>query len=358
MSNVQKFKIILVLVSISLLGAGCGVFSQPAPGGIVKTVNGGTDWQFANKFKGSSGAGLQAVNVSKLAFSPNNREVIFAGSYNGGLYKSEDSAGSWSKLLSKISIYDFALNPWDEKVIYAAGMFGTQGKVVKSSDGGASWADIYSEAAASNAVRSIALNPNNVNQVVIGMTSGNVIISNDAGLSWKLVKNFEDRVNRILWQNGNIYVLLKSKGLRKSSDLGFNFTDLTASLNKTNGFGSLNYSQSLIDTYSQTYVDLVAPSLIYLSTNKGLYKTTDEGANWTLMPLPAKGSDAQARAIAVARSSSNLLYTSVGSTVYKSTDGGQTFQTQTVKTGGLINYILVDPQLSQIAYAGIYVSSD
>lgn len=350
-----KIKIIFLTGCLLLVSAGCSVFSGPAAGGIVKTVNGGTDWQFSNKVKDNASASMQTVNVSKMEFGPSSREVIYLGSYNGGLYKSEDSAGSWAKLLSKISVYDFEVNPIDEKIIYAAGSYNGTGKVVKTTDGGASWGDVYSEASANNAVRALAINPANVNQLAIGLNSGNLVISNDGGLSWKLAKNFSDQINRVVWQNGNIYVVLKNKGLQKSSDNGQNFNDITESLNKTYGFGSLNYSQQSIQNYRQVYVDGVSPSLIYLTTDKGLYKTTDGGANWQLTPLPVKGTDAQTRAVAVAKTSSSIVYTNVGSTIYKSLDGGQSFQTQAVSSSGYINSILIDPQLPQIAYAGIYV---
>ena len=74
------------------------------------------------------------------------------------------------------------------------------------------------------------------------------------------------------------------------------------------------------------------------------------------IPLPIKPSDALARAIAVARSSSNIVFTSVGNTIYKSTDAGVTWQTQRVNTAGFVNYVLIDPQLPQIDYAGVYGS--
>jgi photosystem II stability/assembly factor-like uncharacterized protein len=102
------------------------------------------------------------------------------------------------------------------------------------------------------------------------------------------------------------------------------------------------------------FVDTTSPKLIYLTTNKGLFKTLDEGKTWLQQKLPVKPGESEAKAIAVAPSSSNLIFTRVGSTVYKSTDGGQNWQTQGIASAGFINYILIDPQLPQIVYAGVY----
>lgn len=95
---------------------------------------------------------------------------------------------------------------------------------------------------------------------------------------------------------------------------------------------------------------------MYLTTDKGLYKSVNEGQTWTLLNLPVKDYGLYgAYAVAVAKTSSNIIFTSVGSTIYKSTDGGNNWQTQRVVTGNLVYYILIDPQLPQIAYAGVYI---
>lgn len=349
-------KNILVLISLILLSASCNPFNQPPPAGIIKSVNGGTDWQFANKYKDSSTVTLTGLSISKLAFSPANRQTLFAGTYTDGLFQSDDSASTWTKILSKIYVYDFVIDPYNPKIIYVAGFYADHGRVLKTTDGGGSWVQIYNEESASNAVRSIAINPQNSNQIVIGTTSGSVIKSADSGISWQLVKNFSDQVNRIVWQGNNIYVLVKTKGLYATSDFGANFTELTSSLNKTYSLGALSYTQASIDSFSQLYVDPTTSNLIYMTTNLGVYKSVDGGKTWQFLSLPVKPANSSARAIAVSLSSSNIVYSSVGSTVYKSFDGGNSWQTQSISSDGFINYLLIDPVVPQIVYGGIYAN--
>ncbi len=347
---------LLIIFLLLFLSASCNLFGKTAaPAGIIKTVNGGADWQFANVYASSTSVSLASVSVSKMDFDPYNRETVFAGSYTDGLYKSTDSAAKWRKILSKISVYDFAVNPNDPKIIYAAGICVDHGCVLKTVNAGASWdSEVFHDGSAPvNAVRAIALSPSNPNQLVIGTASGSVIKSADAGLSWQLVKNFDDRVNRLLWQGGNIYVLFKTKGLFESAGFADNFVDITGSLTSSNTVANL-YSSSAVSSFSQMHVDFTSPDLIYLTTNRGLYKTADGGKNWNLINLPVKPNQIDNHAVAIAKSSSNVVYTSVGSTVYKSSDGGGTWQTQSVNAGGFINYILIDPQLPQIAYGGVY----
>ena len=353
-------KTIFITVLI-FLSASCNFFSKSSPVGIIKTVNGGTDWQFSNSVKGNTASSISGLNISKIDLDPQNRQTVFAGAYNGGLFKSEDSGASWTNIFpNKIFVYDFVINPNDSKTIYAVGFYNGAGRVAKTTDGGASWNEIYHEAAQNNAVRTIALNPVNLNQVLIGTVAGTVIKSSDAGGTWQLVKDFKSQVNRIAWQNNQIYVLLKSQGIQMSADNGANFSNITTSLGGGNSvYGYVYNSATTISSYNQTYIDNLDPNLMYLTTDLGLYKTMDGGKNWNKISLPVKSdqTQTQAHALAVSKTTSSIVYTSINSTVYKSQDAGSTWQTEGVSgAGGYINYLLVDPQLPQIVYGGIYAT--
>jgi photosystem II stability/assembly factor-like uncharacterized protein len=347
---------ITILLPIILLCAGCNIFSSSPVGGVSKSLNGGTDWQFSNGIKKDNSVNLTVLNVSKMAISPENHETVYASGYNGGLYKSKDSGGTWTKILSKISVYDFVIDSSDSKVIYACGQYNGFGKALKSKDGGASWQEIYNDPTANNVVRSMAINPSNASQIFIGTDTGEFIKSADGGLSWQLAKNFKDRIQRVKWQNSGAYALLRSGGLYFTNDFGENFKNLSQNLMENFHLSIINYNSGSDQYFNQFYVDEITSSLIYITTGKGLYKTTDFGQTWINVSLPINSGSANARAIDVAKSSSNLVYTAIGSTIYKSTDGGKNWQTKSIATNGFINYILIDQQLPQIVYAGAYVA--
>src|SRR3989344_2693039 len=350
------FRYPIALTSIIFLAVSCNPFKQPPLSGVARTNNGGADWQTSHANKDDETT-IAALNVAKMDFDPKNRETIFVSGFNDGLYKSEDSGASWSRILSKIWAFDFAIHPAGSQIIYAAGFFADRGMVVKTKDGGKSWEEVYSEAQDAVSVRSVALNPYQPNQVIIGNSAGSLIKSNDGGITWKLVKNFDGRINRVYWLNGQVYVLVREKGLFKSTNLeAGEFLDLTGSLTKSQGFlesfGGLNEKN-----FNQAHIDSITPSLIYLTAGKGAVKTTDEGITWQKLNLLGKqGSELPARAVAVSKQSSNIVFVSVGKVVYKSTDGGASWQTQTVPSSGFVNYILIDPQLPQVAYAGNFVA--
>jgi photosystem II stability/assembly factor-like uncharacterized protein len=289
-----------------------------------------------------------------MAFDPQDRTKVYVGGYNGGLYVWDANSSSWNNILSNIDVYDFAISPVDSKTIYAAGLYEDHGRLVVTTDGGNTWNQIFDDPSQDNPVRAVVVNPANLSEIVIGLGSGSVIKSADGGMSWQLAKDFGDRVNRMVWQDNNLYVLLQDQGLYLSSDFGQTFNQLSSALVPPSTSG--NSTGGL--TYNQFYVDTVTPDLIYITTSDGLYKSTDGGTTWTNLPLPIQNGNSVSRAIAVAQTSSNIVFTNVGSTVYKTLDGGATWQTQKVATNGIINYILIDPQLPQIDWAGIYGSAN
>jgi photosystem II stability/assembly factor-like uncharacterized protein len=201
----------------------------------------------------------------------------------------------------------------------------------------------------------VALNPSSPNQILIGTDSGSLIKSADSGISWQLVKSYGERINRIIWRNSGVYFLLRTTGLVKTADFGANLQSLSPDIKNISGSSASYNINGVADTFNQFYVDPLSNNLIYVTSSRGLFKTTDEGKTWTKVSLPVDAGDGNVRAIAVAQSSSNLVFTNVGATIYKSTDGGGNWQTQSINTTGYINYLLIDSQLPQIVYGGIFV---
>lgn len=343
-----------VLVSILFLSASCVPFGATNNGGILKTTNGGGDWLASNNLKDANQGNLKNTSVAVLEFDPKNDQRIFMASYDGGLYRTENSGETWERILSKIAVYDLAVSPENSDVIYAAGFYADHGKALVSKDGGKSWEEIYNEAAKQNAVRAIAVNPLNSQEVIIGMTSGNIIKSTDGGLNWRLVKNFDDRVQRIRFYGNNLYALMQNKGLFLSSDAGESFNSITGSIVPESS-GAFFSSGEPVGTISQFAVAENNSSVIYITTQSGVYKTSNGGGRWLKLAVPIKNQEVPFRAVAIPSGNDSIVFVSAGATIYKSLDGGSTFQTQGVSASGFVNYILVNGSLPQIAYAGIFL---
>lgn len=349
----MKHKIFLTIIAVALMSVSCNPFSFNS-GGILKTGNGGIDWQQSSQLQGSNQS-LNKASVSKIAPDPKLFGVLYAGTVDRGLFISRDGGTNWDELLGKISVFDFAVHPDNSNIIYAAGIFNDSGKVFGTRDGGNSWTEVYSAAELNNSVRSIAINPVNPEAILIGLSNGPLIRSDDGGNSWRLLENYNDRINQIVWNNEAVYIVVRTTGVFKSTDGGNRFSSVTKDLTAvTKGSDGYVFSTP-VSTFNQLSIGRSSPNVMYITTDMGLYQSNDSGANWTQVSLPLRPQGTTLFAVSVAPSSAGVVYVSAGQYIYKTLDAGSTWLTSDTKSGNSVNTIAVNPDTPQVAYAGVYV---
>jgi len=100
--------------------------------GIYKTTNGGQNWSAVNNGLGVNGN----LQVRKIAIDPNNPLILYVGieakhiengndmsTVQGGLFKSTDGGGSWTRIdtsLPQLSVWDIEVVPGNSQTIYTA----------------------------------------------------------------------------------------------------------------------------------------------------------------------------------------------------------------------------------------------
>lgn len=370
-------KIIIAISALSLLSASC--FGPLGGGGsvtsgVAKTTNGGADWQIKNQvLKPATGKkqttptaspALDGADIAGLVFTPNNSDIIYAASSNLGVYRSDNAADTWTAVLTKVSVYEVAVDPTDGQHIYAVGLSGGQGTVLESKDAGKSWQEIYHEVSPKTAVTSITLNPSRSADLVIGLNSGQLIKSSDAGHSWTLLHNVTDPIAQIRWLTGGLFMLTKTKGLFRSVDGGQTFANMSESLLRKNQDSGSNDSDarlpedtppsSNISTFFQFAVSKTNQLLAYVATDLGLFKTSDGGMSWSYLRLPIKTGNLAVpiTAVAIGRDD-NIVLAGASNTVYKSLNAGSSWQIQPINTQSTVISILVHPTLDHISYVGL-----
>lgn len=110
-----------------------------------------------------------------------NPQIVYAGTYGGGLFKSTDAGTSWMHVsthsgLTGLNVLALAIDPETPANVYA----GTTTGIFKSTTGGASWIDTGISAS------SLAIDPVNPQIVYAGNGCG-VYKSTEGGLSWTLL---------------------------------------------------------------------------------------------------------------------------------------------------------------------------
>jgi photosystem II stability/assembly factor-like uncharacterized protein len=344
-------KIFLVAAGIMLTAASCN-FSDPfsftaGSRGVFKSEDGGESFHAINNTQEREG-GLNGVSVNSLVFDPSNSDVIYLGA-GSGIYRTENGGKSWTYILTGMSVGDIALDR-QGSIIYAGGLSGGNGKVIKSSDGGKNWTDVYTEPTKGTAVLSLAVSGS---VVIAGLGGGEIIRSFDYGNTWQATKDFEDQIIKMRFGSSNtVYAMGKTTGLHKSTDSGSTWSAASSLLTQDN----LSSSQTTVPPVSLFHdfaLDARQSGVIYLGTEQGLYRSVNDGTSWNLISLPVRDVALKVSAVGVNPSNSNNVFVSIGFTMFKSVNGGLTWETRELRTEQGVRVIMVDPNASNIVYLGL-----
>ena len=174
-----------------------GSASGPLPGLLLKTTDGGASWS--------------QVRVDEIAYSnvrkilpttivgKSGQVILVATSYRG-VYRSTNGGRDW-KLVLDSQMSDLVEDPSTPSRMFAVRTFGS---VLRSDDGGATWADL--PGSPSGYPMHLAISPT---QDEIGrhwlyaaVGGGNVFYTNDAGSSWTAMDAFPDGSHPIGTEQG------------------------------------------------------------------------------------------------------------------------------------------------------------
>jgi photosystem II stability/assembly factor-like uncharacterized protein len=254
---------------------------------------------------GWSGNGPFGATVTGLCCDPNHAGVLYAGTDERGVFKSTDGGQHWfpasDPMLDNDWVIQLAMDSQSPETLYAATEYSG---LFKTTDGGEHWD-------------------------WLGYGSFSWI---DSLITHPLL---EDVVFV-----GTLYYFFRS----------------------TDGGGSWSTLGSIQDVLCMAF-DPVDPLSFFIGTwDNGLLRTTDGGTVWEHADngLP----DHSITALAVAQDSPGTLYAAVGWSIYKTTDNGQNWSlSQDLQTMADIPQLIVDPAVAGRVYAattgaGFYRSDD
>jgi uncharacterized protein (TIGR03437 family) len=219
---------------------------------------------------GQAYTALGLTSAQSITADPQNPNTLYATS-SGHLMKSTDGGVTFSALtLPSSQVYSFAINPANDQILYA-GTF-DQG-MLKSADGGVTWSASNGSLTGSRgqfSTQGIWIDPGAPNTLYAN-TSGNLVRSDDGGVSWSTILIQVDVVNITFDAStpGVIYAAAVGNGIAyKSTDHGLSFTNFPTPVQ----FGTI-------------LSDPNHPGRLLGSSTGGIYESTDAGVTWTVPKL-------------------------------------------------------------------------
>lgn len=301
------------------------------------------------KFR-SIGPAATGGRIHDIEVDPNDPAILYVASASGGVWKSTNHATSWKPLetLPENTFGDLAIFPGDSKIIWAGS--GEQNNrqssswgsgVYRSNDGGNTWTHLGLEKTAS--IGRVRLHPTDPNVAYVAAVGNlwkatpdrGLYKTSDGGRTWSRILYVDTLTGAtdVALDPRNPNVVYAATYQRIRSAFGFNgggpgsaiwkSTDAGATWSRLeNGIPAGDKGRIQFDISRSNPDVLIA--LVEHVTGTGTYRTEDAGATWRMTsrnnPRPMYFSKP------FIDPTTDKRVWELGVTVYKSEDGGTTFQ--------------------------------
>lgn len=338
-----KIKIFVLVLSVVFLGAACtpGSLGVSDDAGVWLSLNRGERWEqkvlvYADRAGRKT---IADVDIHQLVISPQDSRKIFALSREAGLWMSWNAGNNWDLILPASAVNDLIIQPNNAKVYYVA----AGSSIVKTENEGDTFKAVYTSDQKTNEVTSLALHPKNTNLLYAGTSSGEILFSENAGVSWRVVTKLSGTIQRLaVHPNANdiMYAAVGNLGLARSADQGKNWDYFTETFKEFTG--------------ANDYRDFVlVPSGIVYASRYGLLRSLNQGRDWTSLPLLSDKGNSNIYALAVNATNPLELYYGTRSTFYRSVDGGFNWIPRALPSTRAATAILISPAGADMIYLGV-----
>jgi photosystem II stability/assembly factor-like uncharacterized protein len=270
-----------------------------------------------------------------IAFHPIDPNIIFVGAPSGGVWKTTDNGMTWRELSSgliRLGVSSIVIHPTNPDIIYIGTGDRDAGDALgygvwRSTDGGQTWT-ARNTGMGNVTVNEVMMDPTNSNRLIAAASNGRIYRTTDGGANWSQSLSLGTNPKDIAFHptDSNI-IYASSTRFYKSIDGGATFTQIT----------------SILPTTAQRMAIAVSPNQpnwVYLlaggSTGLvGIYRSTDSGTNFSTQTTTPNilgyntdgsgtGSQAWYDLVLVADpTNADIIYTG-GVNLWKSTNGGTT----------------------------------
>ncbi len=339
-------------------------------GGIFITHDGGESWQQIDPFSEDD-----QVRVSAVAFAPSNPDIIYADSGTNFL-RSFDGGITWDNFNVTPSIQanfmewrgapiKLIVDPKDPLKLF---MNAYSGGVFVSYDGGQNWMDSSSGNSGAQ-VRGIAVDPINPGFVVAAARTGPQISFN-AGQAWagRVTNNWNGDLNSIAIDPNNREHILAGRGIDAriwyTDNGGFTWDLALGPLGEEGGTGERSIEKIVFApsepeiVYAATSMDPFWVFDLSTQVGPGIFKSLDGGKTWQLINNGLESSTLNIVSLDVHPENPDIAYLGeINSGMYKTVDGGVSWAPIGNSLGdNNIREIAIDPNTPETLYAGTHTA--
>ncbi|MES2774019.1 MAG: 3-coathanger stack domain-containing protein [Bacteroidota bacterium] len=256
-------------------------------------------WSFVGPYStGTVWGGLPGNGrVDRIAFDPINAGIIYAGTPNGGLWKSTNGGTSWNPLpfMNSVGVSGIVIDKNNTNIIYVltgdgdahlAVDYGYLRKsigILKSTDGGTTWTRIPLMTNNTYYGYQLAMHPTNSN-ILMAATNLALLRSSDAGATWDIIEQGRFTDVKFNPLNGSTVIAAGPNILRISYNAGRNFKLPAESYGVYSGGELVKLSISKADTNKMYAIG--GPGTCWAGEGPGfagIQRSVNGGKNWKIV---------------------------------------------------------------------------
>jgi photosystem II stability/assembly factor-like uncharacterized protein len=315
---------------------------------IWRSSDGGKTWEVKNQGQGRPNA--TSIDILSLAVNPYDGAHLYAGLRQGGILESDSGGDRWKYInYQSAKVYGLSLDQVNGRTLFASGVWEKRGKMFRTENAGVDWKEIYTSPSDGPLVVSLATDRRNPDVLYISTSDNEVLKSTDGGVSWKNIYSSSAPVLKIGvdYADSNLIYLISNTGaVLRSSDGGNTFEDLAEKIR-------LSFTNYGGNQFSVLRTDPSVPGRVFLAGAGGLFVSSDRGETWAKIQTLNNPQTFPIRALAINPKNSQEIIYGASQATYKSDDGGTTWSTSQFDNGMLVNvleYSSTDPSVIYLGF--------
>ena len=334
----------ILLMTVFLSGCSLGTDSTPgtaiSASSIMKTTDAGKSWE--PKSKTADKINLAMMDVLSMTINPYDGKNVFVGTLSNGIVKTDDGGENWNLLnFPAGKVYGLAIDSMQSSVMYASGVWQDYGKIFKSVDGGKEWNEVYTTPSKGPVVISLVADKFDPKVLYASVSDGQVMKSVDGGISWQSIFSSQGPITKISIDSASadlIYFLVLGGDILKSTDGG---------KTRINIAGKIGNGAETIEA------DPTISNMVYAGGKNGLFRSGDAGENWEELKILNDSKVSPVKAIAINPANPGEIVYGASQAAYKSVDNGQNWSPVQLETKKVVSVIRYDMYEMNSIYLGL-----
>ncbi|MEX0650241.1 MAG: hypothetical protein WD200_04515 [Candidatus Andersenbacteria bacterium] len=351
--TIRSFFVPTVAIAFLALG-GCARNVSPAPpGGIYRSTSAGANFDQAVAIVGKPGEYIARFSLFDIFRVPADPQLVYVAAGGQGIVKSEDGGESWTVISTPLTRALDVVVLDDKTVVVAGSDQEGQGHVIRSLDDGASWQQVFTVPVPTDnrpnfllgsdptpsVVVSIQLDPFDLNRIYAASNLGTIFAGEQSAKTWRSLYTVRSSrqtpvgnqratgLRRLIvspHRPGELAIVTANQELIRIRDGVQENIDIPQFINDPSPLGRVSGKK---DVFDAAFIPQF-PDALLVGVEDGAVVTRDSGQSWIQLSVPVELTQ-KFNIIRVTTSPSNAdrLFVAVNNVLYRSEDGGGTWNT-------------------------------